>query len=268
MDNRARRGFASGGRVRPETERIANKMIFYFSGTGNSRWTAQRLATLTGDSAQDISLLKSAPAVRGEAQIGLVFPVYAWGAPEPVLSFANGLSAQGAFAFAVATCGSEAGLALKKLSRVFPLDSCYSLVMPNNYIVGSDVDDPQTARRKIDAAGQELSTIAREVLSRKPVYRVKEGALPGLKSGVVNFGFNRYARSTKPFFASDACIGCGLCAERCPAGTISLKDGKPVWAQRCFQCMRCINECPQRAIQYGKSTANRGRYTIAQYEAD
>lgn len=240
-------------------------MIFYFSGTGNSRWAAQQLAALTDDRAQDIALLDTVPDCTAEAQIGLVFPVYAWGAPEPVLKFAKNLPAAKAFSFAVATCGSEAGHALKKLAKVFPLQSSYSLVMPNNYIIGADLDEEAIARAKIDAAEKELAVIAQEVAARRPVYRVTEGSMPVLKSGPVNFGFNRFARSTKAFYATDACNGCGRCAQNCPAGAIRLEAGKPVWGTACYQCLRCLHECPQQAIQYGKETETKGRYTIGLY---
>lgn len=240
-------------------------MIFYFSGTGNSRWAAQQLAARTDDRVQDIALLDTVPDCTAEAQIGLVFPVYAWGAPEPVLKFAKALPAARAFSFAVATCGSEAGHALKKLAKVFPLQSSYSLVMPNNYIIGADLDDEATARAKLDAAEKELAVIVQEVTARRPVYRVTEGSMPVLKSSLVNFGFNRFARSTKAFYATDACNGCGRCAQNCPAGTIRLEAGKPVWGTACYQCLRCLHECPQQAIQYGKETETKGRYTIGLY---
>lgn len=240
-------------------------MIFYFSGTGNSRWAARQLAGKTGDKTFDIITLKEIPSLKTEKQIGLVFPVYAWGAPDPVLDFAKLIPQTDLFTFAVATCGSEAGYALKKLGEIFPLKSSYSLVMPNNYVVGSELEDPETVRKIIENAKTELETMGRETAAETPVYRVKEGSAPGLKSGIVNYGFNHFARSTKAFYVTNACVGCGLCARNCPAGTISMEKGKPVWGKECYQCLRCINQCPEQAIQYGKATLNRGRYTIDRY---
>lgn len=64
-------------------------MIFYFSGTGNSRWAALQIAAQTGDQAVDLIGQKHIPDLGQQEQIGLVFPVYAWGAPEPVRTFAK-----------------------------------------------------------------------------------------------------------------------------------------------------------------------------------
>ena len=134
--------------------------------------------------------------------------------------------------------------------------------MPNNYIIGADVDDEETARQKITAAKHAIEQLSREILQQKRTYHVHEGRFASLKSGLVHFGFEHFARTTKPFYVTDACSGCGLCAAHCPANTISMLQQKPVWAQRCFQCLRCINECPQAAIQYTKATERRGRYTF------
>lgn len=240
-------------------------MIFYFSGTGNSRWAAQQLAEKTGDKELDIITLKELPSLETEKQVGLVFPIYAWGAPDQVLDFAKSLPKTDSFTFAVATCGSEAGHALRKLDKIFPLKSSYSLVMPNNYVVSSKLEEPDVVRQIIENAKAELEIMAREIGTQTLVYRVKEGTAPGLKSGIVNYGFNHFARSTKAFYVTDACVGCGLCARNCPAGIISMEKERPVWGKECYQCLRCINQCPERAIQYGKATLNRGRYTIESY---
>ncbi len=240
-------------------------MIFYFSGTGNSAWAARQLARLTGDAAYDITRLKELPDVQNAWQIGFVFPVYAWGAPEIMADFAKNLPRSGVFAFGVCTCGGDTGFAMKQFSKLYPLCSSYSLLMPNNYIIGSDTDDVGEIIQKLTAAREELRQMARQIRRKERIYRVHEGALAGIKSRLVNFGFNKFARSTKPFFATDSCNGCGLCAEHCPASAISLRDGKPVWAAHCFQCLRCIHACPQQAIQYGKATSGRRRYTIQTY---
>ena len=122
--------------------------------------------------------------------------------------------------------------------------------------------DQDGARQKITAAKHAIEQLSREILQQKRTYHVHEGRFASLKSGLVHFGFEHFARTTKPFYVTDACSGCGLCAAHCPANTISMLQQKPVWAQRCFQCLRCINECPQAAIQYTKATERRGRYTF------
>ena len=240
-------------------------MIFYFSGTGNSAWAARQLARLTDDTACDITQLNELPDLTGARQIGFVFPIYAWGVPEIMADFAKKLPKTRAFTFGVCTCGEDAGQAMKRFSRLYPLSSSYSLRMPNNYIIGSDTDGEDEIRQKIAAARAELERMAQEIQRQEQVYRVHEGTMAGLKSGLVNFGFNRFARSAKPFFAGDRCNGCGLCAANCPAHAITLREGKPVWAAQCCQCLRCINQCPRQAIQYGKATAGRRRYTIRGY---
>lgn len=240
-------------------------MIFYFSGTGNSAWAARQLARLTGDEAYDITNLDQLPDMENAKQIGFVFPVYAWGAPQIMADFANKLPKPQVFTFGVCTCGGDAGLTMKQFSKLYPLRSSYSLLMPNNYILGSDTDEEGEIRQKITAAREELKWISGEIQRQEPVYRVHQGSLAGLKSHLVNFGFNQFARSAKPFFAEDRCNGCGQCVRNCPAHAITLREAKPVWASQCFQCLRCINECPTQAIQYGKSTAGRRRYTIRAY---
>ncbi len=240
-------------------------MIFYFSGTGNSAWVARQLARLTDDAAYDITGLNELPKMDHVKLIGFVFPIYAWGVPEIMAKFATKLPKLPAFTFGICTCGEDAGLAMKQFSKLYPLHSSYSLQMPNNYVIGSDTDAADVIRQKLTAARKELAQIAQEIQRQEQVYRVHQGTLAGLKSHLVNFGFNKFARSAKPFFAGETCNGCGWCVKNCPASAISLRDGKPTWAAQCYQCMRCINQCPQQAIQYGKSTAGRRRYAIRAY---
>lgn len=244
-------------------------MIFYFSGTGNSRWIAEQIAKRIGDETYNISKSSRIPEINNEKQIGLIFPIYAWGAPEPMIKFAEKLKKTDAFTFGICTCGAEAGNALKKLSKIYNLDSSYSIIMPSNYIIGEDIEKENIISKKIETARKDLETISNEIMQRKKVYHVNEGNLSTLKSTVINKAFNKFARTTKPFYVDkEKCNGCGICAKNCPTSTITLVDGKPIWNEKCYQCLRCINYCPQIAIQYGKATEKRGRYTIEKYLKD
>ena len=150
-------------------------MIFYFSGTGNSAWAARQLARLTGDEAYDITSLNELPDMDGAKQIGFVFPIYAWGVPEIMAEFAKKLPWPHGFTFGLCTCGADAGHAMKRFAKLYPLHSSYSLVMPNNYIIGSDTDEESEIRRKLTAAWAELERISGEIRRQEKVYQVHEG---------------------------------------------------------------------------------------------
>ena len=69
-------------------------------------------------------------------------------------------------------------------------------------------------------------------------------------SGPVNPAFYRFFVKADAFRATDACIECGKCVERCPLNNIRLENGKPVWGKHCTHCMACICDCPKEAIEY------------------
>ena len=59
-------------------------MIYWFSGTGNSRFVAEKLAELTNDTAQNIFMPYTE---EHDGIVGLVFPVYVWMPPFFVSKF-------------------------------------------------------------------------------------------------------------------------------------------------------------------------------------
>jgi len=247
-------------------------MIFYFTGTGNSLYAANNIAEAQEDRVFSIAnLMNQNKEVYhyelGENELlGFVFPIFAWAPPKMVLDFIKKLDVTGTpYAFYLSTCGNDEGSTSKKMRKALDakglsLEGAFSLQMPNNYILGFDVDPKDLETEKLKAAELMLKEINKTISQRqKNVNLTIPGRFPALKTALVNPMFNRFALQTKSFSADDTCTGCGICEKICPVHTIKV-TGKPVWGKACTQCLGCINRCPVHAIQYGKGTAHKGRY--------
>ncbi|MFA6308947.1 MAG: EFR1 family ferrodoxin [Clostridia bacterium] len=252
-------------------------MIFYFTGTGNSLHCAKVISDTQNEKlisiASEFDILNNKKAnefeytLKDGELLGFVYPIYAWGPARIVIDFIEKLKINGGkpFVFSVSTCGSEEGQSTKTLKKALAkkgimLNSAFSVVMPNNYVVGSNVYKKDKETKILGVAELELMEINEALTKRQDgVFKLKRGALPGLKTTMANTVFNNFGRTTEKFFADDNCTSCGLCERICPIHTIKV-EGKPYWGKDCLQCLACINRCPEHAIQFGKSTASRGRY--------
>lgn len=254
-------------------------MIAYFSGTGNSKAIAERLAVALGE--QAVSIPTEMDRMGGscsyyfepDAVLGIVFPVHSWGPPRIVSDFVAGLRLEGSrpFIFTVATCGEEEGrttpILRKRLeAKGLGLDSAFSVRMPNNFIVGFDVDPASVVEEKLAHAALSCRVIEAVASARQSgVFQLIPGRLAGLKSALFYPLFDRWGHGTRSFRATDACDGCGLCEAICPVHAIKV-NGKPVWNGDCAQCMGCLHRCPVRAIQYGRGTEKKERYVHPEME--
>jgi ferredoxin len=255
-------------------------MIYYFSGTGNSFAAAKYLAEGLGEDLMDIAVAikenKYEYTLKKDEKLGFVFPVYAWAPPKAVTEFVKNLElyySGDPYIFAVCTCGASAGKTMDFFEKALEenglvLDSGFSVVMPDNCITLFEPDSEEEVAEKLEKADQTLDNILRAVkLSWSDFFRVKRGKFSSVLSGVVSPAFNMGALKTKPFYVTDACIGCGLCEKICTSGCIEMTAGIPVWTQdKCNMCLACLNRCPVTAIQYGKKTEKRGRYVHPVYQ--
>ena len=251
-------------------------MIFYFSGTGNTRWAAERLAAATNE-----RLLFIPQELKGTCEytledgerIGFCFPVHGWQPPHIVREFVDRLridNAGGHYAYALCTCGDSTGLAMKMLAdklsaKDIVLDSCQSLTMPESYVCLPFMytDTPEREREKKEEASRRLTDFERVVVERQTGYsQLTLGLTPWTFTHVIGAYFNRFMITDKKFTVdADVCIHCGKCAEVCPVGDITFDD-TPVWKNdsSCTCCLSCYHHCPVHAINYGRITRRRGQY--------
>jgi len=248
-------------------------MIFYFSGTGNSLHIAKEICEVQKEKLVSIADETEKPdntfeyTFEKNELLGFVFPVYAWAPPKIVLDFIKKMTIKGELpcTFSISTCGAEEGNTTHSIQKALAkkglkLDCAFTIKMPNNYILGYDVDTPEEEQNALQVAEQKMIGINDALTHRQTgVFQLNPGKGTAIKSMLINPLFNRFAISTRQFYATDSCTLCKLCERICPVHTITVTD-KPSWGKKCTQCLACINRCPVHAIQYGKRTIGKGRY--------
>ena len=242
--------------------------LFFYTGTGNSLWTAKTLAKELGDTEVIPIARCSENPVRSRAEaVGMVFPVHIWGVPRRVLAFADALEPNSSrYHFAVAVNAGQVAATLSQMkkrmdAKGLPLCAGFELRMPSNYIPWGG-PGPEAARLQRFAAAREKIGRMAELLAVRAKCPVEKGPL---WQNILFTGFNRLAFSRVPqmdkgFWVDTKCIACGICRAVCPSGNIEMRAGKPVWLHHCEQCLACIQWCPQEAIQYGTKTPRYERY--------
>jgi NAD-dependent dihydropyrimidine dehydrogenase PreA subunit/flavodoxin len=254
-------------------------MIFYFSGTGNTRWAATMLANATGERLLFIPEELEGTCeytLEADERIGFCFPVHGWQPPRIVRDFVDKLimhtpsSIHLHYSYILCTCGDSTGLAVKMLAdqlanKGIVIQSCQSLIMPESYVCLPFMytDTPEREREKKEKAKIELEEYVKIVVNRQIGYsQLTLGLTPWTFSHIIGAYFNRFMITNRKFTVdTNACIHCGRCAKECPVNDITF-DNIPTWKKdsSCTCCLSCYHHCPVHAINYGRITRKRGQY--------
>ncbi|GHV46241.1 iron-sulfur protein [Clostridia bacterium] len=233
-------------------------VIFCFTGTGNSLFAARKIAAELGDT-EVLSVADNFSAdLSGYERIGFVYPIYFGGVPLVVKNFVESLTIPlNAYLFGVATCGGNGGNGLTELNallsaRGHELDYGTTLMMGGNYILMyGRVPFSNFMNRR---AAKALPKIAAAIRGKDK----RPCGLPNSMSLTERYR-PKVHEAAHTYTVSNDCTSCGLCAGICPVRNITV-NAKPVFGDKCEQCMACIQFCPQKAINYKGKTEKRKRY--------
>lgn len=236
-------------------------MIFYFTGTGNSLFIAKMLEDEIFSIPQ---VLKQDNLNFKSEKIGIVCPIYGHEMPNMVKSFIRKATFQTEYFYVVLTYGALHGGAAQIADQYIKsvgkqAQYIKSIVMVDNFLPNFDMEAQCAIDKKIPT---HLAKIKADIDSRKCEIE---------KAGFINKMIHKsFAAAMKKqdaiaawtqFTVQENCNGCGICAKVCPAGTISVENGKSVHlSKNCQACYACIHACPQKAIILNPEKNRNARY--------
>jgi len=246
-------------------------MIVYFTGTGNSRYVAHLIQSVTGDELVSMNeLIKSGnhEPLQSVKPFVFVSPIYAWKIPRIVEEFIRDTELTGTKkVYFIFTCGDDAGNAgyfAKKIIKEKGLEFLghKAIKMPENYIILFKAPDEEESKAKIERAIPVVKDVANMIKTGQSLSEDSVSLMDRFKSSIINSVFYKYNVSAKKYYSTGSCTHCGKCVSLCPLNNISLKEGKPQWGENCTHCMACICGCPSQSIEYGKKTIGKRRYFL------
>lgn len=239
-------------------------VIYYFSGTGCTRAVVNAVAEKLKGKVQihlanmEESVIKGREPDISADDIGLAFPIYAFGTPTYVDEFVDLMpgSSKEIFLLNISGGGGETvsnkastHFLKKKLTKKgYTIRYESSFTMPANWASGPNHDE---AVNMYKHALEQSKQVAEDVLDKKRSLRAKPPFISKLISVMgrgEHFGARIYGKS---LHSTSACTDCGWCVNNCPKENIKSVNGKMIFGDACVFCMRCVYGCPENAIEPG-----------------
>jgi Pyruvate/2-oxoacid:ferredoxin oxidoreductase delta subunit len=250
-------------------------LIYYFSGTGNSRNVALWLSRVAEEKGIESRLVNIALVDRKniaipdpDALIAFISPIHGFNYPPIMLHFIIRFPKGNN---KVLLMNTRAGMLIGKfitpgltgiafnLSAIilwlkgFSIKAMFPVDLPSNWVSFHPGLNERTVKYLHVKNKERVTAFAERIFSGKSDYRGLYAIIPDTLVAPISIAYYLFGRFllAKTFYASSDCDKCNICINSCPVHAIINVDKRPFWTFRCESCMRCMGNCPRKAIEAG-----------------
>jgi len=250
-------------------------IIYYFSGTGNSRNVALWLSNVAKGDNIESRLINIGQIDRltielpdPDALVVFVSPIHGFNYPPVmmhfILRFPKGNNK-------VLLMNTRAGMLIGKwitpgLTGIafyfsalilklkgYSIKSMFPVDLPSNWISVHPGLNERTVKYLHERNQEKVYRFAQKVFSGGSDFRGLYEIIQDTLVAPISLGYYFMGRFlfAKTYFASADCDNCDLCIKSCPVKAIKKVDNRPFWTFNCESCMKCMSNCPKKAIETG-----------------
>ena len=248
-------------------------VIFYFSGTGNSKQVAKWISEFAVARSIDCKLFDISKTdvlqlepLDSNALIIIISPVHGFNFPKITLDFiAHFPKGKNKLVLMNTRAGMKIGSLITPgltgiafiLASLLLKRKGYKIVgqipfdMPSNWISIHPALNERTVKFIHQKNYDRVKKHSDKIFAGKKDFLALRDLIQDILIAPISLGYyivGRYAFA-KTFYASYKCDNCDVCIKQCPVKAIEKINNRPFWTFNCESCMKCMNSCPKRAIE-------------------
>jgi len=248
-------------------------IIYYFSGTGNSRNVALWLSNVARENSIESRLINIGQIDRltieqpdPDALVAFVSPIHGFNYPPVmmhfIMRFPKGKNK-------VLLMNTRAGMLIGKWNvpgltgiafylsafilklKGYSIKAMFPVDLPSNWISVHPGLNERTVKYLHERNQEKVYRFARKIFDGGSDFRSVFEIIQDTLIAPISLGYYFIGRFffSKTYYASADCDNCDLCIKSCPVKAIKKVDNRPFWTFNCESCMRCMSNCPKKAIE-------------------
>lgn len=237
-------------------------ILFYFSGTGNTKWIADRFKDRFNFYGSGIELINiernNSFKLEDYDFIIIGTSIYAGCGPRIMDEFLNNLQSttKKMKCILYSTQGTKTSSATAIYGKIlekkgYNIEIKAMIHMPNNYyFLTGKAPAAKENDKLLKEAALKVKKLTADFIQENKINE-SSGTIRAGAGIVISKLFRKHLpKMSSNLISTDDCIKCGLCLNNCPVNNITFENGKATFHSKCILCLRCIHSCPMNAIRY------------------